>query len=100
LVENFKIPIEIPTDEESPFGREIPDDKCANEVFVVLSRAAKRLVLVHDERKKLVPFASVKAPYNTAKVINIRNDPKEIAPPNAPDRPLKLGLSLPSCVSV
>lgn len=138
LVERFKIPIEVPTDEESPLddrvahgkicvstihqfkgrerhlvillgidssffdylGRDIPDDKCPNEVFVALTRAAKQLVLVHDERKKLMPFVSVKALYNTAEVVNITNGPKEIAPPDAPGRPLKLGLSLPSCVSV
>lgn len=138
LVERFKIPIEVPTDEESPlddrvtrgkicvstihqfkgrerhlvillgidssffdyFGRNIPDDKCPNEVFVALTRAVKQLVLVHDERRKPMPFVSVKALYDTAEVVNITNGPKEIAPPNAPGRPLKPGLSLPSCVSV
>ncbi|KAL7940126.1 P-loop containing nucleoside triphosphate hydrolase protein [Trichoderma barbatum] len=138
LAERFKIPIEVPTNEDSPlddrvthgkicvstvhqfkgrerhlvillgidtsffdyFGRDIPDDKCPNEVFVALTRAAKQLVLVHDERKKLIPFVSVKALYDTAEVINITNGLKEIAPPDAPGRPLKLGLSLPSCISV
>lgn len=138
LVERFKIPVEVPTDEESPlddrvtrgkicistihqfkgrerhlvillgidssffdyFGRNIPDDKCPNEVFVALTRAVKQLVLVHDERRKPMPFVSVKVLYDTAEVVNITNGPKEIAPPNAPGRPLKLGLSLPPCVSV
>ncbi|KAL7903804.1 P-loop containing nucleoside triphosphate hydrolase protein [Trichoderma velutinum] len=138
LAERFKIPIEVPADEDSPldnrvthgkicvstvhqfkgrerhlaillgidssffdsFGRDIPDDKCHNEVFVALTRAAKQLVLVHDERKKLIPFVSVKALCDTAEVVNITNGPKEIAPPDAPGRPLKLGLSLPSCISV
>jgi hypothetical protein len=41
-------------------------------------------VLVHDERKKLIPFVSVKALYDTAEVVDITNGLKEIAPPNAP----------------
>ncbi|RSL77871.1 hypothetical protein CEP52_017680, partial [Fusarium oligoseptatum] len=43
------------------FGRHLPDDRCPNEVFVALTRAAEQLVLVHYEEEKLMPFASADA---------------------------------------
>ncbi|KAK5994452.1 hypothetical protein PT974_04926 [Cladobotryum mycophilum] len=82
------------------FGRDLLDDRCPNEVFVALTRAAKQLVLVHDEDKKLMPFVSVKALYETAEVINMTKNVAEIAPPDAPGRSLDLGLTLPSSIGV
>lgn len=37
-------------------GRTIPDDSCPKDIFVALTRAAKQLVIVHDENQKLMPF--------------------------------------------
>ncbi|KAI0868744.1 P-loop containing nucleoside triphosphate hydrolase protein [Hypoxylon argillaceum] len=82
------------------FGREIPDDRCPNAVFVALTRAAKQLVLVYNENEKLMPFMSVEALYKTAEVINMTSNEQEIAPPNAPGRPLDFGLTLPRLNSV
>ncbi|KAL7906817.1 P-loop containing nucleoside triphosphate hydrolase protein, partial [Trichoderma velutinum] len=70
------------------FGRDIPNDRCPNEIFVALTRAAKQLVVVHDESKKLMPFVSVKALYETAEVINMTNNMAKLSLPNTQDEPL------------
>ncbi|KAL7786356.1 P-loop containing nucleoside triphosphate hydrolase protein [Trichoderma ceciliae] len=80
------------------FGRDLPDDSCPNEIFVALTRAAKQLVLVHEEDKKLMPFVSVKALYETADVISITNSQAKMALPDAPGRALEIGLFLPPSV--
>ncbi|KAK3947775.1 P-loop containing nucleoside triphosphate hydrolase protein [Pseudoneurospora amorphoporcata] len=82
------------------FGRDLPDDKCPNEVFVALTRAAEQLVLVHIEEKKLMPFASVEALYEAANIINITRNGNQIKPPDPPGRPLKRGLTLPCSITV
>lgn len=80
------------------FGRDLPDDSCPNDVFVALTRALKQLVLVYDENKKLMPFVSVDALYETAEVINMTNNTAKISSPDAPGRPLEVGLTLPVLV--
>ncbi|EAA34438.2 P-loop containing nucleoside triphosphate hydrolase protein [Neurospora crassa] len=82
------------------FGRDLPDDRCPNEVFVALTRAAEQLVLVHVEEKKLMPFASVEAQYETASIINLTRNGNQIKPPDPPGRPLKRGLTLPCSITV
>ncbi|KAJ4254398.1 hypothetical protein NW762_009993 [Fusarium torreyae] len=82
------------------FGRSLPDDRCPNEVFVALTRAVEQLVLVHYEEEKLMPFASVKALYSTAEVIDITKNRDVIKPPDAPGRPLEHGLTLPRSIAV
>ncbi|KAH6608360.1 hypothetical protein Trco_001706 [Trichoderma cornu-damae] len=82
------------------FGRGLLDDRCPNEIFVALTRAAKQLVLVHHEDKKLMAFVSVDALYKTAEVVNMTRKEAKIAPPDAPGRPLELGFALPSSVGV
>lgn len=81
-------------------GRNLPDDRCPNEVFVALTRAKKQLVLIHDESKKPMPFVSVEALYRTAEVVNMVRARGKIAPPDAPGRPAIVGLSLPSTSGV
>lgn len=81
------------------FGRDLPDDRCPNEVFVALTRAAEQLVLVHHEGRDIMPFASVEALYETARIINMTRNQDKIKPPPAPGRPLKLGLTLPSSIA-
>lgn len=81
-------------------GRDLPDNTCPNEVFVALTRAVEQLVLVHDERKKLMPFVSVDGLYETAEVINMTSEKTKIASPNAPGRALQFGLDLPPKVNV
>ncbi|KAK4164002.1 P-loop containing nucleoside triphosphate hydrolase protein [Cladorrhinum sp. PSN259] len=82
------------------FGQDLPDDRCPNEVFVALTRAAEHLVLVHDEKNELMPFASVKALYETATVVNMTTKPSKIKPPPVPGRTLKCGLTLPPKIVV
>lgn len=81
-------------------GRNLPDDRCPNAVFVALTRAEKQLVLVHNETEKLMPFMSVEALYKTADVINMTSRKQKIAPPDAPGRPLELGFTLPRSIGV
>ncbi|KAK0761489.1 hypothetical protein N5P37_006441 [Trichoderma harzianum] len=81
-------------------GRDLPDNTCPNEVFVALTRVVEQLVLVHDEREKLMPFVSVDNLYETAEVINLTSNKAKIASPNAPGRALQFGLDLPPKVNV
>ncbi|KAL6694160.1 P-loop containing nucleoside triphosphate hydrolase protein [Trichoderma pleuroticola] len=81
-------------------GRDLPDNTCPNEVFVALTRAVEQLVLIHDEKKKLMPFVSVDNLYETAEVINMTSEQAKIASPNAPGRALQFGLNLPPKVNV
>ncbi|RYP18040.1 hypothetical protein DL765_004156 [Monosporascus sp. GIB2] len=80
-------------------GRDLPDDRCPNEIFVALTRAAKQLVLVHDDNGRLMPFVSVEALYETAEIVNLTNNQARIASPHAPGRPLELGFVLPSSIA-
>ncbi|EKJ67967.1 hypothetical protein FPSE_11778 [Fusarium pseudograminearum CS3096] len=77
------------------YGRDLPDDKCPNEVFVALTRALKQLVFLHDDKDKMMPCVSVDAVYDTAEVINISSNEADISLPDPPGRPPKLGLLLP-----
>ncbi|RSL56770.1 hypothetical protein CEP54_008652 [Fusarium duplospermum] len=81
-------------------GRHLPDDRCPNETFVALTRAKEQLVLIHHEEKKLMPFVSVKALYETADVTDMTKAQRGIEPPGAPGRPAKHGLALPQTVGV
>ncbi|RYP42687.1 hypothetical protein DL767_000056 [Monosporascus sp. MG133] len=82
------------------FGRDLPDDSCPNEIFVALTRARKQLVLVHDDNRRLMPFVSVEALYETAEVVDLTGSQAKIAPPHAPGRPPDRGFILPSSIAV
>lgn len=79
-------------------GRSIPDDSCPNDIFVALTRAAKQLVVVHDENQKLMPFVSADDLYETAEIVNLTRKEAKIAPPDAPGRPLQGGFELPRVI--
>ncbi|KAF5014020.1 hypothetical protein FDECE_1 [Fusarium decemcellulare] len=81
-------------------GRDLPDDRCPNEIFVAGTRAAKQLMLIHDESQNLMPFVSVEALYKTCEIVNLTENQADIRPPDAPGRPLELGLTLPRSTSV
>ncbi|UKZ54234.1 hypothetical protein TrVGV298_008041 [Trichoderma virens] len=81
-------------------GRDLPDNTCPNQVFVALTRAVKQLVLVHDDRKEVMPFVSVDALYKTADVINMTPNKGKISLPDKPGRPIQLGLVLPKKVRI
>ncbi|KAL2683352.1 hypothetical protein Neosp_007822 [[Neocosmospora] mangrovei] len=82
------------------FGRNLPDDRCPNEIFVALTRAREQLVLVHHKNQKLMPFVAIEALYETADVIDMTTEQGRIAPPDAPSRALELGLALPRSITV
>lgn len=82
------------------FGRNLPDDRCPNEVFVALTRAREQLVLVHHNSQKLMPFVSAQALYETADVIDMTTEQGRIPAPDAPSRTLELGLTLPRSITV
>ncbi|CAF3506420.1 unnamed protein product [Fusarium graminearum] len=75
-------------------GRDQPDDKCPNEVFVALTRALEQLVLVHEDDKYMMPCVSANALYDTADVTDMTGNETNILP-GLPGRPLQLGLLLP-----
>lgn len=79
-------------------GRNIPDDSCPNDIFVALTRAAKQLVVIHDENKKLMPFVSVDDLCETAEIVNLTRKGAKIASPGAPRRPLQRGFELPRVI--
>ncbi|CAH0021474.1 unnamed protein product [Clonostachys rhizophaga] len=82
------------------FGRDLPDDRCPNLVYVALTRAMEQPVLVHYEDKRLMPFASVESLHKTAKIIDFTRNRDRIEPPDAPGRPLESGLTLPRSIAV
>lgn len=82
------------------FGRHLPDDRCPNEVFVALTRAAKQLILIHDDNEALMPFVPVKALQETAEIVNLTNNQAGIASPGAPGRPPELAFILPASIPV
>lgn len=82
------------------FGRNLPDDRCPNEVFVALTRAREQLVLVNWNNQKLMPFVSIEALYETADVIDMTREQDGIPAPDAPARALEFGLALPRSITV
>ncbi|KAH0490938.1 hypothetical protein TgHK011_002384 [Trichoderma gracile] len=81
-------------------GRHLPDDRCPNEAFVALTRAVEQLVLIHDVRKKPMPFVDLDALYETADVIILKGADSKITAPDNPGRPVEYGLSLPKLIGV
>ncbi|KAK1249536.1 hypothetical protein MKX07_003052 [Trichoderma sp. CBMAI-0711] len=81
-------------------GRHLPDDRCPNEAFVALTRAVEQLVLVHDAKRKPMPFVNFDALYKTADVINLEDKGSKIRSPDDPGRPVEYGLSLPKLIGV
>lgn len=82
------------------FGRDLPDDRCPNEIFVALTRAAKQLVLIHNDKEQVMPFMSVDSLYNTADVVNLTRGKAKIPPAPEPGRQPQLGFELYSQIGV
>jgi superfamily I DNA/RNA helicase len=82
------------------FGRNLPDDRYPNLVFVALTRTIEQPILIHCEEKKLIPFTSVEALHKTAKIINFTRNRDRIEPPDTPGRPLEYGLTLLRSIAV
>ncbi|KAL7627274.1 hypothetical protein AAE478_001463 [Parahypoxylon ruwenzoriense] len=80
------------------FGRDLPNDKCPNTIFVALTRAIKQLVVLHSHQKAPMPFISLSSLSHTAQYVNISG--KDMTPQKAVGRPQELGLLLPSRVWV
>jgi hypothetical protein len=78
-------------------ARDLPDDRCPNTTFVALTRARKHLVIVHDSRRRPMPFVDVAELHKTTDFVDIGCNGKqlEVAPPG---RPVQLGLRVPKKV--
>ncbi|KAF1919805.1 P-loop containing nucleoside triphosphate hydrolase protein [Ampelomyces quisqualis] len=75
-------------------GRNLPDNICPNETFVALTRARQQLVVLHDERSKMMGFIDIDSLHETAELVPLEDD--EVTPePSSMRRPLILGLLLP-----
>ncbi|KAK7754607.1 hypothetical protein SLS62_003390 [Diatrype stigma] len=74
-------------------GRGLPDDRCPNETFVALTRAKKKLVVLHNQESSPMPFMSLKHLPERANYQNIA--PQSMKFPQPVGRPLQLDLLLP-----
>lgn len=79
-------------------GRDLPDDRCPNDIFVALTRARKQLIVLHNDNQALMPFVSKSAISRTAHLVPLSS--RHIKTRPAVGRPAKLGLLLPRNVSV
>lgn len=74
-------------------GRDLPDDRCPNSFFVGLTRARKQLVVMHDYRRRPMPFIDVGQLHQTTRYLDFSE--AEMQDPAAVGRPVQLGLLLP-----
>lgn len=74
-------------------GRDLPDDRCPNETFVALTRAKKKLVVLHNEDNEPMPFISLEDLPKRAKYRNLSL--QSMKAPYPVGRPLQLDLLLP-----
>lgn len=75
-------------------ARDLPDDECPNAVFVALTRARKRLVMVHHNQNCPMPFINVAELYRTSEFVNLE-DNKLMRSPKSMIRPQQLCMRLP-----
>ncbi|KAI0024504.1 P-loop containing nucleoside triphosphate hydrolase protein [Xylariomycetidae sp. FL0641] len=80
------------------FGKDLPDDRCPNQIFVALTRAKKQLVVLHDHDDAPMPFVPKDKIPVLATYKNYSKSTMKAPPPAG--RPPELGLNLPSAVSV
>ncbi|POS68630.1 hypothetical protein DHEL01_v212976 [Diaporthe helianthi] len=74
-------------------GRDLPDDRCPNAIFVALTRARKQLVAMHDYRQRPMPFVNMEELHEKAQYIDFSD--ADMQDPAAVGRPIPLGLLLP-----
>ncbi|KAJ6599304.1 P-loop containing nucleoside triphosphate hydrolase protein [Mycena vulgaris] len=79
-------------------GRDLPDDRCPNTIFVALTRAIKQLVIVHSDESPPMPFVDWECLLEQSQFIDI--SPKIPQPQRAPINEPYLGLLLPKQVFV
>lgn len=77
-------------------GRDLPDDRCPNSIFVGLTRALKQLVIMHDYRQRPMSFIDEDQLHQTAQYLNFSE--AEMQDPAAIGRPVQSGLLLPKNV--
>ncbi|KKA26017.1 hypothetical protein TD95_003993 [Thielaviopsis punctulata] len=78
-------------------ARDLPDDKCTNQIFVGLTRAREQLIVVNDACKPLMPFINANKILETAhweKTSDLRPCDHELIPGPPPSRNASYGLSL------
>lgn len=82
-------------------GRDLPDNKCPNEIFVALTRARKQLVVMHNTKEALMPFVSRRAIAGTADLVQLPGlSSKRIKTCRGVGRPTQMGLLLPRNIFV
>lgn len=74
-------------------GRDLPDDRCPNSIFVGLTRAREQLVVMHDCRQRPMPFTDADQLHQTARYLDFSE--AEMQAPAAVGRPAQSGLLLP-----
>ncbi|CAL3970714.1 unnamed protein product [Diplocarpon coronariae] len=77
-------------------ARDLPDDRCPNSIFVGLTRARKKLVVMHDDRQRPMPFINEDQLHKTAQYLNFSR--AEMQGPAAVGKPSRSGLLLPKKV--
>ena len=78
-------------------GRDLPDDRCPNSIFVGLTRARKQLVVMHNHRERPMSFIDEDQLHRTAQYLNFSDT--DMQNPAAIRRPAQSGLLLPVNVS-
>ncbi|KAL5601186.1 uncharacterized protein BROUX77_005435 [Berkeleyomyces rouxiae] len=84
-------------------ARDVPDDRCSNQVFVALTRAREQLVIVNEASENLMPFIDADAIPETAfwdKTSDLPYSDNVIFFGPEPGRPAQDGLALNTTTSV
>ncbi|PSR84015.1 P-loop containing nucleoside triphosphate hydrolase protein [Coniella lustricola] len=79
-------------------GRDLPDDRCPNDIFVALTRARKQLIVMHDDKQAFMPFVTRRALSRTAHFVPLTSRKINERPPER--RPAGPGLLLPRNVAI
>ncbi|KAJ7700861.1 P-loop containing nucleoside triphosphate hydrolase protein [Mycena rosella] len=79
-------------------GRDLPDGRCPNTIFVALTRALKQLVIVHSDESPAMPFVDWPRLLEQTQFMDI--SPKVLQPQRAPINDPFHGLLLPREVFV
>lgn len=79
-------------------GRDLPDDRCPNDIFVALTRAREQLVIMHNSEEAMMPFVCRHAVADTAHIVRLSS--KRLKTRRAVGRLAKMGLLLPRNVIV
>jgi hypothetical protein len=78
------------------FGRDLPDDRCPNSIFVGFTRAQKQLVVIHDHLQRPMSFIDEDQLHQTAQYLNFSK--AQMQDPATVRLPVQSGLLLPKNV--